>query len=112
MFVNRVSGLMWPLMALIMGFTSLAIVYFGAQYIERGVPGFEPGDLIALMQYAMRAVLAFMFMTIIFIMIPRAAISANRIKEVFDMDVEIKIQRRSRVARNLQRRSHISRCYI
>lgn len=88
-FVNRVSGLLWPLMALIMGFTSLAIVYFGAQYIERGVPGFEPGDLIALMQYAMRAVLAFMFMTIIFIMIPRAAISANRIMEVLDMDVMI-----------------------
>jgi ATP-binding cassette, subfamily B, multidrug efflux pump len=88
-FVNRVSGLMWPLMALIMGLTSLAIVYFGAQYIERGVPGFEPGDLIALMQYAMRAVLAFMFMTIIFIMIPRAAISANRIMEVLNMDVEI-----------------------
>lgn len=88
-FVNRISGLLWPIMALIMGFTSLAIVYFGAQFIEDGVPGFTPGDLIALMQYAMRAVFAFMFMTIIFIMVPRAAISANRIKEVLDMDVEI-----------------------
>ncbi|MFU8792420.1 MAG: ABC transporter ATP-binding protein [Acholeplasmataceae bacterium] len=88
-FVNRISGLLWPIMALIMGFTSLAIVYFGAQFIEDGVPGFVPGDLIALMQYAMRAVFAFMFMTIIFIMVPRAAISANRIREVLDMDVEI-----------------------
>lgn len=87
-FVNRVMGLMWPIMSLIMGFTSLAIVYLGSKYFV-GVDGFDPGSLMALMQYAMRAVMSFMFLTMIFIMIPRATISARRVKEVLDMDIKI-----------------------
>ena len=87
-FVNRIFSVMWPVMALIMGFTSLAIVYFGSQYFI-GIDGFDPGSMIALMQYAMRAIMAFMFLTMIFVMIPRAAISARRIAEVLAMDVEI-----------------------
>jgi len=87
-FVNRVMGLMWPIMSLIMGFTSLSIVYFGSKYFV-GVDGFDPGSLMALMQYAMRAVMSFMFLTMIFIMIPRATISARRVKEVLDMDIKI-----------------------
>ncbi len=87
-FVNRVFSIMWPIMALIMGFTSLSIVYFGSRYFI-GVDGFDPGSMIALMQYAMRAIMAFMFLTMIFVMIPRAAISARRIAEVLAMDVEI-----------------------
>ena len=87
-FVNRVMGLMWPIMSLIMGFTSLTIVYLGSKYFV-GVDGFDPGSLMALMQYAMRAVMSFMFLTMIFIMIPRATISARRVKEVLDMDIKI-----------------------
>lgn len=88
-FVNRVTGVMWPVMSLIMGGTSLAIVYFGSKYFV-GVDGFEPGSMMALMQYAMRAIMAFMFLTIIFVLIPRATISARRIGEVLSMDVEIR----------------------
>ncbi|MBN2268248.1 MAG: ABC transporter ATP-binding protein [Acholeplasmataceae bacterium] len=87
-FVNRVMGLMWPIMSLIMGFTSLTIVYFGSKYFV-GVDGFDPGSLMALMQYAMRAVMSFMFLTMIFIMIPRATISARRVKEVLEVDIKI-----------------------
>lgn len=87
-FVNRVMGLMWPIMSLIMGFTSLTIVYLGSKYFV-GVDGFDPGSLMALMQYATRAVMSFMFLTMIFIMIPRATISARRVKEVLDMDIKI-----------------------
>jgi len=87
-FVNRVMGLMWPIMSLIMGFTSLTIVYLGSKYFI-GVDGFDPGSLMALMQYAMRAVMSFMFLTMIFIMIPRATISARRVKEVLEMDIKI-----------------------
>lgn len=87
-FVNRVMGLMWPIMGLIMGFTSLSIVYLGSKYFV-GVDGFDPGSLMALMQYAMRAVMSFMFLTMIFIMIPRATISARRVKEVLEMDIKI-----------------------
>ncbi len=88
-FVNRVSSVMWPFMGLIMGLTSLTIVYVGSRYFV-GLDGFTPGSLMALMQYAMRAVMAFMFMSFIFVNIPRAAISAKRIMDVLEMDIEIK----------------------
>ena len=87
-FVNRVMGLMWPIMSIIQGATSLAIVYLGSIYFI-GIDGFDPGSMIALMQYAMRAVMSFMFLTMIFIMIPRATISARRVKEVLEMEIEI-----------------------
>ena len=88
-FVNRIMSLMWPIMGLIMGMTSLAIVYFGSKYFI-GIDGFDPGSMMALMQYAMRAIMAFMFITMIFVMIPRAVISAKRVLEVLEMDIEIK----------------------
>jgi len=87
-FVNRVSSIMWPFMGLIMGLTSLIIVYIGARHFV-GIDGFSPASLMALMQYAMRAIMAFMFMSFIFVSIPRAAISARRIMEVLEMDIEI-----------------------
>ncbi len=87
-FVNRITGIMWPVMSLIMGGTSLAIVYLGARYFV-GVDGFEPGQLMALIQYAMRAIMSFMFMSMLFILIPRAAISARRVSEVLSMEMTI-----------------------
>jgi ATP-binding cassette, subfamily B, multidrug efflux pump len=87
-FVNRIMSLMWPIMGLIMGMTSLAIVYFGSKFFI-GIDGFDPGSMMALMQYAMRAIMAFMFITMIFVMIPRAVISAKRVLEVLEMDIEI-----------------------
>lgn len=87
-FVNRVSSVMWPFMGLIQGITSLIIVYLGARFFV-GINGFSPASLMALMQYAMRAVMAFMFMSFIFVSIPRAAISARRIMEVLEMDIAI-----------------------
>lgn len=88
-FVNRINSLMWPVMGLIMGATSLAIVYLGSTYFIGVVDGFNPGSMMALLQYSMRAIMAFMFMTMIFIMVPRAAISARRIMEVLETEVEI-----------------------
>lgn len=88
-FVNRVSSVMWPFMGLVQGITSLIIVYLGARFFV-GLNGFSPASLMALMQYAMRAVMAFMFMSFIFVSIPRAAISARRIMEVLEMDIDIK----------------------
>ncbi len=87
-FVNRVMSFMWPTMGLIMGLTSLAIVYLGSNFFI-GIDGFDPGTMMALMQYSMRAIMAFMFLTFIFIMLPRAAISARRIMEVLEMEIEI-----------------------
>jgi ATP-binding cassette subfamily B protein len=87
-FVNRVMSLMWPIMGLIMGVTSLAIVYFGSNLIAENQ--LDPGSLMALIQYSMRAIMAFMFLSFIFIMIPRASISAKRIMEVLEMEITIK----------------------
>ncbi|MFA5560525.1 MAG: ABC transporter ATP-binding protein [Acholeplasmataceae bacterium] len=90
-FVNRITGLMWPIMNLIMGATGIILAYLAAKYFIKfdGSPSFEPGELFALIQYAMRTIMSFMFLTMIFIMIPRARVSAIRIMEVLDMDVEI-----------------------
>ncbi|MBE0701232.1 MAG: ABC transporter ATP-binding protein [Acholeplasmataceae bacterium] len=88
-FVNRIMSIMWPIMGLIMGLTSLGIVYLGSAYFIGIVDGFEPGQMIALMQYAMRAIMSFMFLTMIFIMIPRATISARRVAEVLNMEISI-----------------------
>ena len=87
-FVNRVMSLLWPIMGLIMGVTSLAIVYFGSNLIAQNQ--LDPGSLMALIQYSMRAIMAFMFLSFIFIMIPRASISAKRIMEVLEMEIDIK----------------------
>ncbi len=87
-FVNRVMSLLWPVMGFIMGITSLAIVYFGSNLIAQNQ--LDPGSLMALIQYSMRAIMAFMFLSFIFIMIPRASISAKRIMEVLEMEIDIK----------------------
>ncbi len=80
---------MWPVMHVIMGLTSLAIIFFGKDIVFNG-GDFEPSDLMVMQQYSMRTVMSFMFITMIFIMIPRAQISANRIMDVLDQEIVIK----------------------
>jgi ATP-binding cassette subfamily B multidrug efflux pump len=88
-FVNRVISLMFPVMSIIMGVTSVVIIYLGNEYFLGVIDGFDPGKLIALQQYAMRAILAFMFLSFTFIMIPRALISARRVEEVLLRKIDI-----------------------
>ena len=80
---------MWPVMHVIMGLTSLAIIFFGKDIVFNG-GDFEPSDLMVMQQYSMRTVMSFMFITMIFIMIPRAQVSANRIMDVLDQEIVIK----------------------
>ena len=87
-FVNRVLSVMFPFMAIIMGVTSVVIIYLGNEFFI-GIDGFDPGKLVALQQYSMQAILAFMFLSFTFIMIPRALISARRVSEVLNKDVSI-----------------------
>ncbi len=72
-----------------MGVTSVVIIYLGNEYFLGVVPGFDPGSLIALQQYSMQAILAFMFLSFTFIMIPRALISARRVAEVLNRNIDI-----------------------
>ncbi|MBC2182798.1 ABC transporter ATP-binding protein [Listeria sp. FSL L7-0233] len=85
--VNRLLSLMSPLMMLLMNLTSIAIVWIGSIFIGNG--DMEVGDLMAFIQYAMQIMMSFMMLSAVFIMIPRAGASAERINEVLDMEAEI-----------------------
>ncbi|WP_430536657.1 ABC transporter ATP-binding protein [Listeria rocourtiae] len=85
--VNRLLSLMSPLMMLIMNLTTIAIIWIGAKFVGDG--SMQVGDLMAFIQYATQIMIAFMMVSAVFIMIPRAAASAERINEVLEMDTEI-----------------------
>ncbi len=79
---NRIMAVMMPLMMLIMNLTSVAIIWFGAVRIDNG--GMQVGALIAFLQYAMQIMFSVLMVSMMFVMIPRAAAAAVRINEVLD----------------------------
>ncbi|EEV51253.1 ABC transporter ATP-binding protein [Enterococcus faecium] len=85
--VNRIVALMMPMMTLIMSGTNVAITWFGGHYIADMT--LEVGNLIAFMTYAMQILISFMMLSAIFIMVPRAQASADRINEVLDEKIGI-----------------------
>jgi ATP-binding cassette subfamily B protein len=74
-------------MMLIMNFTMIAIVWIGAHQID--ADKLQIGNMLAFMQYAMQAIFAFLMISIIFIMLPRASVSAKRIAEVLQTKLAI-----------------------
>lgn len=80
LFVNRIMVGMMPTMTLIMNMVSIVIVWVGAHRIAAST--LEVGDMMAYLQYAMHAIMSFLILSWMFIMIPRAAVSAERIAEV------------------------------
>lgn len=88
LFVNRVMILMMPLMTLIMSGISLLITWVGAGQIAAST--LRVGDMMAFMQYAIQIVFSFLMMSFMFIALPRAAVSAERIAEVLNMKASIK----------------------
>ena len=85
--VNRLMILLQPAMLLIMNLAVLEIVWSGAHLIDAS--RLQVGDMLAFMQYAMQAILSFLLLTFIFILVPRASVSAQRIAEVLDKPVTI-----------------------
>ncbi|MFY0870860.1 ABC transporter ATP-binding protein [Enterococcus faecium] len=85
--VNTIVALMIPMMTLIMSGTNVAITWFGGHYIADMT--LEVGNLIAFMTYAMQILISFMMLSAIFIMVPRAQASADRINEVLDEKIGI-----------------------
>lgn len=85
--VNTIVALMMPMMTLIMSGTNVAITWFGGHYIADMT--LEVGNLIAFMTYAMQILISFMMLSAIFIMVPRAQASADRINEVLDDKIGI-----------------------
>ena len=82
LFVARVMVTMMPLMMLIMNGLSLAIIWVGAHQVAEST--MQVGDMMAFMQYAMQIVFAFLMMSMMFIFLPRAFVSAKRIADVLE----------------------------
>ena len=80
LFVNRAMATMMPFMMLVMNGLSLLIVWFGGKQIAAS--NLQVGDMMAFIQYAMQVIMSFLFISMMFIMVPRASVSAERINEV------------------------------
>lgn len=87
LFVNRVISMMMPAMMLIMNLVTVIIVWVGAKQVSSF--HMNIGDMMAYMQYAMQIIMAFLMMSMMFILFPRAAVSAARIAEVLDTQASI-----------------------
>lgn len=88
LFVNRAMSAMMPLMMLIMNLTAILIIRQGAVHIQAG--SMQVGDMMAFIQYAMLIIMSFLMITMLTIIIPRAAVCAARIREVLETKVSIK----------------------
>jgi len=88
LFVNRAMTIMMPTMMFIMNITTVLIVWVGAHQIA--AMAMDIGKMMAFMQYAMQIIMAFLILSVMFIMIPRASVSASRIKEVIETDTLVK----------------------
>ena len=82
LFVNRLMMLLDPIMTLVMNFSSVAIVWFGAHLISSG--NLQIGNMMAFLEYAMQVIISFLLLSMVFIMVPRAAVSVKRVGEVLD----------------------------
>lgn len=82
LFVTRVMVVMMPLMMLIMNMVSLLVIWTGSHEVAQSQ--IRIGDMMAFMQYAMQIFFAFIMLSMMFIILPRASVSAERIAEVLE----------------------------
>ena len=87
LFVNRAMATMMPVMTFVMNGISLLIVWFGGKQIEQST--LQVGDMMAFIQYAMHVIMSFLFISIMFIMVPRASVSAERINEILTTENKV-----------------------
>ena len=87
LFVNRAMATMMPVMTLVMNGISLMIVWFGGKQIEQS--NLQVGDMMAFIQYAMHVIMSFLFISMMFIMVPRASVSADRINEILETESSV-----------------------
>ena len=84
---GRLMALIFPLVMLIMNLSSVAVIWFGGHLVESG--GMQIGQLTAFLTYLMQILMAVMMSTMMIIMVPRAAVAADRIGEVMDTEPSI-----------------------
>lgn len=87
LFTNRAMTFMMPVMMLIMNCIMVMIIWFGAKGVDLGT--MQVGDMIAFMTYTMQIVMSFLMITMVSIMLPRAAVAAERIDEVLNTKLSI-----------------------
>ena len=87
-FLNRLMAIVSPIMTLMMSGVTIAIIWIGASAIDLG--SMQIGDMMAFIQYTTHVLISFMIVAMIFIMLPRSSVSANRIFEVLETKVSIK----------------------
>ncbi len=88
LFVNRAMVVMMPVMMLIMNIVSLLIVWVGAHQVAEA--NIQVGDMMAFLQYAMLIIMSFLMLSVMFIMIPRASVSAGRVADVLETEATIR----------------------
>ncbi len=88
LFIDRTMGLMMPLMMLTMNTIVIVILWKGSYAIDNGL--MQVGDIMAYIQYTMQIIMAFLMISVVSIILPRASVSAKRITEVLDTDIAIK----------------------
>lgn len=86
-FVNRAMSIMMPALMFIMNSIMLLIIWVGGHKVDEGI--MQVGDMMAFIQYTMQIVMSFLMISMISIILPRAAVSANRINEVLEKDLSI-----------------------
>jgi ATP-binding cassette subfamily B protein len=87
LFVTRLMVIVFPVVQLLFNFTALLVIWVGAGYVQSGA--IEIGNIMAFMQYAMQVMMSFMFLAMVFIMVPRAMVSWKRIGEVLGTESSI-----------------------
>jgi ATP-binding cassette subfamily B multidrug efflux pump len=84
LFINRVLTLMMPVMMFVMNGAMILIIWVGSHQIDAGT--MQVGNMMAFMQYAVLIIMAFLMVSFMFIMVPRASVSATRISEVLETE--------------------------
>ena len=87
LFVGRVMAIVGPAITFIMGGTQILIIWFGGHQVAAS--GMEVGSMMAFFQYSMQVIIAFMMISFVLVMVPRAQVSAARIVEVLDTELSI-----------------------
>jgi ATP-binding cassette, subfamily B, multidrug efflux pump len=88
LFVNRVMVIMMPMMMLIMNGLSMLIIWVGARQVAQS--NMQVGDMMAFMQYAIQIVFSFLMLSMMFIFLPRADVSAHRVADVLESEAAIR----------------------
>lgn len=87
LFIARIMAVMMPMMMFILNILSVVILWVGAHQVAQA--NMQVGDMMAFLQYAMQIVFSFLMLSMLFIILPRASVSADRIADVLETDLSI-----------------------